>query len=142
MKFTQKLRKTSFLWLGALLCALLLAGYAIAEDTGADNGQTKKTHKKIDKNFINPVPVTLTALVMEVHKDDFIIIIAEKYFYVAKFKVNGETYQTELYDTAGGKVEMNAFNKGDRVKVTAIELEPGKRLYVAQKIELLPPRKP
>lgn len=142
MNLNGLFKKQFLIWIGAVLCVLLLVNHPVAEaeNAGAKSAQKIKIFKKMGNNFKNPSQVKIIATVMEVNTDEFYIVIAEKFFYVAEFKMNGETHRTELTDMDGKTVEMDAFAQGDRVEVTAIGLEPGKGIYVALTIKLLPPR--
>lgn len=142
MRFKGLLKKQFLLWIGSVLCLLLLVSQpgAETENTDTEGSETNKMYVKIDKNFKNPKLVKTIARVMEVNTYEFYIVIAEDIFYVAKFKINGKTHMTELTDAAGNKIDMDAFSERDPVAVTAIEMEPKNGKYVALKIEILPPR--
>ena len=142
MKFKGTLKKQFYLWIGAVLCMLLLVSQPGAEmdNTETEGAETNKMYAKINKNFKNPKLAKTIAKVMEVNTYEFYIVIAEDIFYVAEFKINGKTHRTELKDMAGKNIDMDAFAERDPVAVTAIELDPKKGKYVALKIEMLSPR--
>lgn len=142
MKVKGALNKKFLVRIGVIFCILFMVSYPSAETKSSKSKDTETKQKvaKIQKNFINPKQIKTTAKVMEVSTGEFYIVIAEKFFYVAEFKINGKLHRTELKDMSGKLITMDAFAERDLVEVTAIELEPQKGKYIALAIRILPPR--
>lgn len=114
MDYCKKTIKKVFL---LVILMTVMLGFFHPNHSSAVSGLT------IDPDAVEEVEIN--ALIMEVNILKSYMIVAEKKIDISEFKMGDKTYKTSLLDKQGNAVQLNAFQKGQRVLVRGFKLSGG-----------------
>ena len=120
----------------AITALILGTGCFSASDSHAQS-EDSKTYTRISVDTDEAKPVNLVATIMEIHSGNSpTVVIAEKPFLIAHYRLGSQTKQTQLVDRIGMPLRLKDLEIGQRVIVKGIALPND--IYVAERIQVKP----